>query len=69
MRALVYAKSPAVYIALKLYLAKELSKTMGPDDDHSVDGKPHEVHDEEDLFSDADETSDEDLSFFLMTSP
>jgi hypothetical protein len=62
MRALVYAKSPAVYDALKLYLAKELSKTMEPDDDQADDDLPHEIHEEEDAFSDGD-ASEEDLSF------
>jgi hypothetical protein len=62
MRSMVYAKSRRVYESLKLFLAKELSKTMDPDDDHS-----HVVAEEEDLFEDDqsdDSEDDEDVVFY-----
>jgi hypothetical protein len=60
LRALVYAKSPVVYEALKLYLAKQLSGMMNPDEDHHADV----VYDEDDVFSDQECASDDDISFF-----
>jgi hypothetical protein len=59
---MVYAKSRWVYESLELLLAKELSKTMDPDDDHL-----HVVAEEEDLFEEGEtgaSDDDEDVTFF-----